>query len=280
MQAALRDYSVNPQSPEALICQRTLLMCHELIFGDLPPPETTPYPSLAPGFRPLFARKKVKPHATPALVGLGMLLAAAPGLPALANVMGPVAVEQGRADALGTDLRSLQRADDDVAHSASATPVSTTLELEDDEFDDDGNSDSASDEPLHDERTPVGGTLADTSTPVPGSDDRPRRLARRMTIFGAARTSPALPLHLKKDRRKPRFSDDPLGQLDQDAPGANTQSTPQLPSARAARASGSLNDAEAALARYGDDAQRELLRRHFCRSEVGVFECARACPSE
>ncbi|KAI0035076.1 kinase-like domain-containing protein [Vararia minispora EC-137] len=257
MQAALKDYSSNPQSPEALICQRTLLMCHELIFADLPPPETTPYPSLTPAQRPLFARKKVRPHAVPTFVGIGMILASR-GLPTIANIMGSVAVEQGRADTLGSDLRSLQRDEDDVAHSTSVTPSVTVLELDDD--DDDGP------ESVKDESQSHGVLQVEPEDAAAGTNT-PKRLQRRNTVVGAARTSPALPLHLQK-HRKPRFSDDPLGQLDQDVPSTVAQSTPQLPSARVSRGFSSLNETDMLLAKYGPDAQRELLRKHFCRSEI------------
>ncbi|KZV64921.1 hypothetical protein PENSPDRAFT_638963 [Peniophora sp. CONT] len=255
MQAAFKDYSANPQSPQALICQRTLLMCHELIFGDLPPPDTIPYPSLATGprYRPLFARKKVKPHAIPALIGMGLTMAGSVAHPTLANIMVPVAIEQGRADLLGLELRSLQRNDEDVAHSAATSSMSLNK---------DAGEGSDSDD---DAATPAQPTRDSSSSPE--SSGR-KRSPRRKLLHGAASTSPSLPMHLKKPR-KPRFSDDPLGQLDQDEiPKAATYSSPALSSARQARTSSSLNEQEALLAKYAPQAQRELLRKHFCRSEV------------
>ncbi|VDB82984.1 unnamed protein product [Peniophora sp. CBMAI 1063] len=254
MQAALQDFSANPQSPQALICQRTLLMCHELIFGDLPPPDTIPYPSLATGprSRPLFARKKVKPHAIPAFIGIGMFMAGSMAHPRLANIMVPVAIEQGRADLLGSDLRSLQRNEEDVAPSAATSSLSLSKES--------GEGTDSDEEPA----TPA----QPTSDSSPESSARKRSPRRKLPLHGAASTSPSLPMHLKKPR-KPRFSDDPLGQLDQDeVPKVATYSSPALSSARQARTSSSLNEQEALLAKYAPQAQRELLRKHFCRSEV------------
>ena len=109
----------------------------------------------------------------------------------------------------------------------------------------------------------------------PESSGRKRSPRRKLPLHGAASTSPSLPMHLKKPR-KPRFSDDPLGQLDQDeTPKAATYSSPALSSARQARTSSSLNEQEALLAKYAPQAQRELLRKHFCRSEVGYFHSHR-----
>lgn len=172
--------------------------------------------------------------------------------PTLANIMVPVAIEQGRADLQGSDLRSLQRNDEDVVHSASMSSVSSGK---------DAGEGSESDEEA---ATPASPAL-ESPLEANGRKHSPRR---KLPLHGAASTSPSLPMLLKK-RRKPRFSDDPLGQLDQDeVPKAATYSSPALSSARQARTSSSLNEQEALLAKYAPQAQRELLRKHFCRSEV------------
>ncbi|KAI0322242.1 kinase-like domain-containing protein [Amylostereum chailletii] len=262
MQASLKDFSASPQSPEALICQRILLMCHELIFGDIPPPETSLYPSLTPVHRPRFMRKKVKKHTLPALVGIGMVLVAS-GSPALSEVTGRVAVEQGRADSQGRDLRSLQREDDDAPHSAIPSAQMPVEDYGDDEDDSD----------LEEEQPAAGRHTRDSSwdgrrNGRPGATPRS---PRRRTLIGPSRTTPSLPLHLQKPR-KPRFSDDPLGQLDQPISARSAiQSTPSLPSSkpvRRSRGSNSMNEVDLLLARYDPDSQRELLRGHFCRSEI------------
>jgi hypothetical protein len=201
------------------------------------------------------ARKKVKPHAIPALIGMGMFMAGSMAHPTLANIMVPVAIEQGRADLLGSDLRSLQRNEEDVAPSAATSSLSLNKDAGEGSDSDEGPA------------TPA----QQSRSSSPESNERKRLPRRKLPLHGAASTSPSLPIHLKKPR-KPRFSDDPLGQLDQDEiPKAATYSSPALSSARQARTSSSLNEQEALLAKYAPQAQRELLRKHFCRSEVGVI---------
>lgn len=129
MQAALHDLSgtraINPRP--FLICQRILHKCHEIIFGDPPEPSSSPYKSLPTSPREsthsfqgttrknalivgrdriraragtAFAAKftkRINPHFGPALVGMGVVLASSPGMPALADVTGHVAITQGRA---------------------------------------------------------------------------------------------------------------------------------------------------------------------------------------
>src|ERR1700761_5288088 len=202
MQASLRDFSSINHTPESfLICQRTLLMCHELIFGDIPLPTTSAYPWISSPSLPQFLRKRVKPHFHPALIGMSMMLASSPGLPSLSKVMGEVAIEQGRIDRQGSDVKSLERHEDDLAQGRGASiyqrstegdeVVSPSEDVED--AGDSGRSTGLSEGATVEEKT---------------AGTRPQREATR-----AARTSPSLSLPRKEDRL-PRFSDDPLGQLD------------------------------------------------------------------
>ncbi|KAA1471153.1 kinase-like protein [Dentipellis sp. KUC8613] len=267
MQASLKDLSDPSRNPESFhICQRTLLMCHELIFGDLPPPATTPYPSLMPSSQPRFFRKKVKPNAFPALVGMGSVLAGVPGLPVVTEIMGEIAVEQGRVDDQDNDLKSLERSEDNAEGSSNALPhAQQAVDEEDGDSDDYSESEkspNAEDSALQRQAVFPGGLDANGQPIVP-------RKSRRRTI-GAAQTSPALPLHLRKSRQ-PRFSDDPLGQLDPPRPApspAAFQSSPSLSSSYQPHRTNSANAADVLLSRYDLQSQVHLLRSHFCRSEI------------
>ena len=266
MQASLKDFSSTNHTPESfLICQRTLHMCHELIFGDIPLPTTSAYPGLSSPSLPRFLRKKVKPHLHPALIGMSMVLASSPGLPSLTKAMGEVAIEQGRIDSQGSDVKSLERYGDDLAQGRAASIYQRSAE--DDEIDspsgdveDAGKSDRSA---VSSEGTNVEKGAAGT---------RRQREATR-----AARTSPSLSLPRKEDRL-PRFSDDPLGQLDPGLSPTVTRSVPSLPSIKQTHRSSSLNAPEILLNKYDFRSQIHLLRSHFCRSEVcerflGVSQC-------
>ena len=230
-------------------------MCHELIFGDIPLPTTSAYPGLSSPSLPQFLRKKVKPHLHPALIGMGMVLASSPGLPSLSKVMGEVAIEQGRIDKQGSDVKSLERYEDDLAQGKAASIYQRSAggdEVESPSVDveDAGGSD----------RSPLPSEGANTEKGTSGT--RPQREATR-----AARTSPSLSLPRKEDR-PPRFSDDPLGQLDPISPPTVTRSVPSLPSIKQPPRPSSLNTSEILLNKYDFRSQIHLLRSHFCRSEV------------
>jgi phosphatidylinositol 4-kinase len=86
-------------------------------------------------------------------------------------------------------------------------------------------------------------------------------------VIRAVRTSPSLSL-ARKEERLPRFSDDPLGQLDPMTPPAVTQSVPSFPSIKQSHQRSNSNAPETLLDRYDFGSQIHLLRGHFCRSEV------------
>jgi hypothetical protein len=247
MQASLKDLAHKPESPSFHICQRVLHECHEIIFGDLPVPSSTPYSTLRVPFYSRFSRKKVKPLLQPAVVGMGMVLAGIPGLPKLTDVMGHVAIEQGRVDDMGSEVKSLQSM---VPATAPALSSSSQDQIEDDE----------DEENLEFEQNPTSApkNVVDQSSVVkPG---------RRMTI-GPSQTSPALSLHLA---RKAKLSSDPFGQCDSQQPAPVTapfQSTPSIMSSRQHRAS-NLSEADVLLQKYDVQSQMHLLRSHFCQSEV------------
>ena len=241
MQASLKDLSTNPASPSFHVCQRVLTQCHEIIFGSLPTPSSSsPYAALQIPFQSRFARMKVKPLVQPAIVGLAMVLAGAPGLPRLTSIMGQVAIEQGRATEEGQDVSGLER----ELGQVSATISNVTSDGDDDEDDD---VQPPPDSPQ--EETVLDGGVA--------------KISRRTTV-GPSHTTPALPAHLVA---KPRLSYDPFGQEDPQPTNSPSHSTPSLlPTGK--HRSNAPSQAEALLQRYDQQSQMHLLRSHFCRSEV------------
>jgi phosphatidylinositol 4-kinase B len=252
MQTSLRDFSNANRNPESrLICQRTLLMCHELIFGEIPPPSGSAYPGLSFPKFPQFLRKKVKPRLHPALLGMSVVLASSPGLPALSRVMGEVAVEQGRLDEQGEDVKSLERYEDDLVRGRAVSPYDRPP-IEDDEVD-------SPPEDVKDEESPERSEGVNFESSIAGRQQR--------EVKRAVCTSPDLSL-LRKKERPPRFSDDPLGQLDPITPPVVTQSVPSLSSIKQTHVPSSSNASEFLLNGYDFGSQIHLLRCHFCRSEV------------
>ncbi|RDB21050.1 Phosphatidylinositol 4-kinase PIK1alpha [Hypsizygus marmoreus] len=255
MQAALKDISSHGHiSPSFAICQRVLHMCHEIIFGDPPLPTTSPYVTLNLPTPSRFARRKVKHNAEPAMVGIGLVLAGAPGMPRLTQIMGEVAIEQGRAEESLNQFRSVESQEDDIARGLSPSQNHQVIVAEPEEEQDDDSS------PDIDESQPTIQAPHIEAAPRPGS------LARRRTV-GAAQTVPALPLHLRSIRRS-RASEDPLGQLDTDPIAVPYLSSPSIYSARPAPRSATINRADALLETYDTQSQTQLLRSHYCRSEV------------
>ncbi|KZT09426.1 kinase-like protein [Laetiporus sulphureus 93-53] len=255
MQAYLKDIgppSNNP--PSFMICQRVLHECHELIFGDIPPQSTAPYSSIHLPTRLGPIRRKVRPHVQPALVGIGMMLAGIPVMPQLTEIMGEVAIEQGRVDEEGQDIKSLERAEDDIVRGVS---VDTSADAEEGKDGLDG-SDEEADTQLVEEPQPLRAhTKFLARELVPGS--------RRQTV--AAQTSPALPMHLKGIRRY-RLSEDPFGQQDTSPPTSTPfQSTPTFSVARHRAKTMSIQVADL-LQKYDFLSQVHLLRSHYCRSEI------------
>ncbi|EMD38409.1 hypothetical protein CERSUDRAFT_82660 [Gelatoporia subvermispora B] len=265
MQAYLKDLAPPRNKPECfLICQRILHQCHEIIFGDLPGQSHAPYSSLQLPNSLAFMKRKVKPHVEPALIGIGMVLAGAPAMPVITNIMGEVAAEQGRIDELGQDIKSLEQLEDDDDSAPVITTENLTLQADQSRESEDSIEEASG--------------LADhTGQPhMPTQDDfsgtiAARRLgvtSRRQTI--AAQTSPALPLHLK-DARKPRLSVDPFDQLGASSTAPTPtpfQSTPTFSATKPLSRTNSLNKADSLLQKYDSRAQMHLLRSHYCRSEI------------
>jgi len=246
MQASLQDFSATPTSPSFLVCQRTLHRCHEIIFAELPPPPSVPYSGLSSSYHSPFARRRVKPRVEPALVGIGLVLAGVPAMPALTEVMGEVALQQGRADDDGVNLRSVEAGDD----FARGTPANA------DSGEDDDNP---SDEKPDNENTEESDTEKCTLT---------RSVPRRRRTIVAAQTTPSL-VHIR-DVRRSRLSEDPLDQQDP-SPGRVSspyQSSPSISSSPSTLKQNVVTTSDTLLQRYDIQSQSHLLRSQYCRSEV------------
>lgn len=247
MQAYVTDLSNKRDSPSFAICQRVLHKCHEIVFGDQLHASSSPYATFTlPSF---IRRRKIKHHAEPVFVGIGVLLAGVPGMPRLAEISGEDAIEQGRADEEGEISRGYQSNNDDL-YSPSPTRIVDT------------ESDNSDIPPSPEDETPP---------PFPNNNKLqlpPKPLGRRRTL--GAQTLPALPLHLQTAIRKPKLSEsDPLGQLDnEDQPALPYKSSPSLPSAKTPLRTASLSRADIMLEKYDAQSQMYLLRGHYYLSEV------------
>nr|XP_019011748.1 Atypical/PI4K protein kinase [Kwoniella pini CBS 10737]OCF50529.1 Atypical/PI4K protein kinase [Kwoniella pini CBS 10737] len=297
MQAALRDLTpsriVNPVP--FMICQRILHKCHEIIFGDPPEPSRSPYRSLpqSPSMSPssssrgltlldkaktLNAPSRVNNHIPPALVGMGVILASAPGITGLVDLTGDWAIIQGRRPR--DDLAGRSMAEVDQTGGADLSSPSRWKRSNN------GEEDGESDEeivPGHGQ-TP---TIKRTLSPLPQSmlhSPNPASTAPNL-VSPPSRTHSPNPSTPPTGR--PRKGSDPFGQIAQPqnqsgpsrthTPPRSTHqpfySVPELPVSRSASSNRLFPHdrpppPEAILSTYSIDAQRQLLRSHYCRSEV------------
>jgi hypothetical protein len=254
MQASLQDLAKSPNTQSFLVCQRTLHRCHEIIFVDWPPLTSGPYVGMGLSFHSRFARRKVKSRLEPALVGISLVLAGTPAMPRLTQVMGEVALQQGRADDDGRDLRSFE-ADGELGQGVPTNP---------DLCEDDDN---ASDEMPDNEsaRESEEAPSNDVDSKITPTTSIPRR---RGTIV-AAQTSPSL-VRLRNMHRS-RLSEDPLDQFGPSPPARVSspyQSSPSIPSSQSPLRQNGMSVADTLLQRYDLQSQSHLLRSQYCRSEV------------
>lgn len=247
MQASLSDLSAQRNSPSFVVSQRMLHKCHEIIFADQVLPSNSPYSGfVVPAY---VRRQKIKHHVEPVFVGLGVILAAAPALPHLAEIMGPVAIEQGRKDEDGENIRSLET--DETGAVLSLSQVSP------DEVDETDSPTSWDDNPQ-----------VPTISPPHLPPSLPDVLSRRSTL--GAQTLPALPLHLQRKDRS-RLSEDPLGQSESlEITVTPYQSFPSLSSSRIPSQSTAAQRAELLLEQLDLRSQMHLLRGNFYHSEVRI----------
>ncbi|KAG1772704.1 kinase-like protein [Suillus occidentalis] len=260
MQASLQDLSSSPSSPSFQVCQRTLQRCHEIIFGDLPTPVSSPYSGLDLPFQTCFLRRKVKPHVEPALIGLGLILAGTPAMPKLTKIVGEVALQQGRADEGGSDLKRAH-ADNDVPSGLGKTTPTDSGD------DDDNGSDGKNEDDLT--ASSRERSSNDICAPHGPAVSQKRTILKRRRTIVAAQTSPAL-VHLQNMHRS-TLSEDPLDQLDPSQPArvaSPYQSSPSIPSTQHPFRQSTLNFGDSLLQRYDLDSQAHLLRSHYYCSEV------------
>ncbi|WVQ95225.1 hypothetical protein IAU59_002320 [Kwoniella sp. CBS 9459] len=316
MQAALRDLTpsrqVNPRP--FMICQRVLHKCHEIIFGDPPEPSRSPYRSIpqSPSLSPSSSRSgsslqtrsglgsrlgngltppaRVNPHVLPALVGMGVMLASAPGMKGLVEQAGQWAITQGRRPIEDESGRAMVEVDTSGGADLSAgtpnrwrgaKPPNEEQEVSDEE----GNHGSAAVQRVR------------SRSPQPPLAQQPQHPSSTNHLPHPAQTAPSLyspprspsPNPETPPIGRPRKGSDPFGQLPLvdpvSGPSRNSTHTPprsmhqpfysvpELPVSRSASSSrlhpfDRPPSAEAILATYSVDAQRQLLRSHYCRSEV------------
>ncbi|ORX34569.1 kinase-like domain-containing protein [Kockovaella imperatae] len=268
MQAALRDLTPtrNTNPRPFLICQRVLHRCHQIIFGDTPEPSKSPYRSLPQSptasvtglipTTPIDGDKvhspptKVKPHVQAAMVGMSVMLAATPAMPALADLAGQWAVIQGRR-VVDDRKESRDRVELDRSEGADGVPKRDV-----------SRQTSEDDVQSEDESRPsmTVQSTAHLSPPIasPPSVSSPQ--------FVDITNSPSLSTPRQK-------GEDPFGQ----EPVPTTDYSPfySVPEFSAQKANPAVRrlqpnppTAELILASYSQDAQRQLLRSHYCRSEI------------
>ncbi|KAL0071382.1 Phosphatidylinositol 4-kinase pik1alpha (PI4-kinase)(PtdIns-4-kinase) [Marasmius tenuissimus] len=172
-----------------------------------------------------------------------MILAGSPALPKLTEIMGEVAIEQGRIEEEGTEMRSIGAQGDDFAFG-------TKVLVEEPSADEENDTDIDYPESVQ----------GDEATPNPTVP------LRRATV-GPAQTVPTLPLHLQNIRRS-RNSEDPLGQLDAEAVASPYQSSPSISTRPLIPRASSTHHADTLLQTYDIQSQIHLLKSHYCRSEV------------
>lgn len=114
------------------MCQRVLKAVTQIIFDDPELHASRIGPSSLSSSFLKFCRGNVKPHFTPALVGIGCVLAGAPGLPQVTNIVGPIAVDQGRrVDAQIPDQSTIATRGDEAPSTSPGQLVPPVASVED-----------------------------------------------------------------------------------------------------------------------------------------------------
>ena len=248
MQAHLRDVtSLHTDKGSFIVCQRVLHRCHEIIFEDAPGLVSGPYANMKVVANRLISRRRIKHIVQPTIVGIACVLAGVPAMPRLTEEIGAVAVEQGRADT-GANLRSLDTGDDSLRPVIFRASQDTTNGKDDE--DQDEKDESSSEEPNGDHAPVIS-----------------RTTSQSQKLREAAQTTPTLP-SLDGIRRS-EATDDPFGQRDSSSPPIQpSRSSPVIPMSKRAPSTGSGNLVDNILQQYDNTTQRQLLRSHYCRSEV------------
>lgn len=289
MQTALHDLmptrTTNPRAFNT--CQRVLHKCHEILFGDPPEPSRSPYRSLspspypssavlgqtlnselyAPATEPLVPPARVNPHAFSAIVGMSAMIAG-PGMPGLTGLVGEWAVLQGRKP-IDHEQESRSRVEVDRTGGADAPRdgkwdrMAGARQVESDGSDDEEG------------RRPLPRRALSTGEALHTEPARPPLLPSHTSpLIRANESAPAF--HPEADMR----GRDPFGQGSGTPPAPPPRllpihqpfhSVPELPSAGGLNRRGTPGrppSADNLLATYSLEAQRQLLKSHYCRSEI------------
>src|ERR1700761_2317060 len=145
MQAHLKDLAKGArESKTFVVCERVLQLCHSFIYNTIYPNDVQV--SHLTNTLNRSTAEKLPAHLHAGLVGIGMMLAGVPGMPKITEIMGDVAIKQGRhgnGDRRNSRLRS-QLIEDDSSNSPGAGTENeevileeTKSPVEDDETDDD-----------------------------------------------------------------------------------------------------------------------------------------------
>ncbi|KDQ07933.1 hypothetical protein BOTBODRAFT_180280 [Botryobasidium botryosum FD-172 SS1] len=273
MQSQLNDLSLTRRStPSFAVCQRVLLKVQKIIFGDPPPPSRAPYSTLVVASTSRFWRRKVQPRLGPALVGMGSMLAGAPGSPRLTPISGKMAIEQGRMEDGEQRIRQFGPMEEDQAVSVPSNTIvpgeeaseSPTAEAESDEEEEEEEDVEAYARQSSLSSRPAGlegfNPMSSNATLVQNFASPAHPTPR------AAQTSPSLstvPL-----RAQPSYN----VLKARSSASANPLSNPPFLSSPSVstRASPARSDTtpEPLLERYDPTRQGQLLRSHYCNSEV------------
>jgi len=118
------------------MCQRVLKAVTQIIFDDPELHASRTGPSSPSSSFLKFRRGKVKPHFASALVGIGCVLAGAPGLPQVTDIVGSIAVDQGRrVDARTLDQSTFATREEETQSAASGQPPPPVVSIEDEDGD-------------------------------------------------------------------------------------------------------------------------------------------------
>lgn len=293
MQSALRDLTPTRKTNPGpfLICQRILSRCHEIIFGDPPDASHSPYRSLpassssTPKIRKSRQPKalRVNPHAAPALIGMGVMLAA-PGMRGLSDLAGGWAVRQGRRPM--DDEEGRARVEVDKAGGSDGKRIRGAVGSSDMERAGEGDHEGDSTEEEHSPQPHTASSRGSNLHPadaVPLSSPMPQRMARASTtvpnLYSPTAPQASSPSLSRSTTPQPKGTD-PFSQLASTSPtsishpGTPSRHQPFHSVPEFSQVNGRLVPTdrppppEALLSAYSIDAQRQLLRSHYCRSEI------------
>ena len=290
MQSALRDLAPSRKTNPGpfLICQRILSRCHEIIFGDTPDPSHSPYGSFvtsrSSSSKPKKGRQpkslRVNAHAGAALIGMGVMMAS-PGMSELSDLVGGWAVRQGRRPLDDDEGRARVEVDkaggSDVRHLEGQNGSNVGKHAGEDDID------SAEEEYQSQPPTTTSPREYQQSATSPTlSVPTPQRMARASTtvpnLYSPPTSLQVSSPNLSRSTTPQPKGTDPFSQLSSSPASASHPSTPSrhqpyhsVPELAHSNGRAHTDRApapETLLSAYSIDTQRQLLRSHYCRSEI------------